>query len=81
MHLHTVSKSRFKAKALEYMRLVERHQRPLLITDMGNPVIEIVPHQPAKPGQVKPLYDLRGKLLDYQDPTKPVAQDEWEVLQ
>jgi prevent-host-death family protein len=80
MQLQTISKSRFKAKALEYMRLVERHQRPLLITDMGNPVIQIVPYEQAKQSEVKPLHALRGTLLDYQSPTEPVAQDEWEVL-
>ena len=25
--------------------------------------------------------DLRGKVIQYKDPTEPVAQDDWSVLQ
>jgi len=40
----SVSKSAFKAKALELFREVERSGRELIITDHGKPVLKIVPY-------------------------------------
>ena len=37
------SKSEFKAKALEYFRLVEETGDPIVITDRGTPTIEVRP--------------------------------------
>lgn len=72
-----VSKSRFKARALEYFRQVERTGKELVITDDGTPVVKIVPynHDPAEA-----LKLLRGSVRRYVDPTEPVASDEWEAL-
>jgi prevent-host-death family protein len=40
-----VSKARFKARALEYLRQVEATGRDLIITDHGRPVVRIVPYR------------------------------------
>jgi prevent-host-death family protein len=74
----TVSKSEFKAKALEYMRFVEQNNQPIIVTDMGNPVIHIVPYDPQP--KKSNLYELRGTLLKYIDPMEPVGVDDWEAL-
>jgi hypothetical protein len=44
--------------------------------------------QEAKAGKVHPiselhdnLYPLRGKVIHYDDPTEPVALEDWECLQ
>jgi prevent-host-death family protein len=60
-----VSKSAFKARALEYFRQVERTGRELIISDNGRPVLKIVKytHDPAKA-----LEDLRGSVRRYDDP-------------
>ena len=47
----TVSKSRFKAKALELFRQVERTGKPIIITDRGTPVLK------RMRGQVKFMLD------------------------
>jgi prevent-host-death family protein len=73
----TVSKSKAKAKILEYFRTVERTGRELIITDHGRPVLKLVPYV-QDPGQA--LQRLRGTVLSYQDPTEPVGADEWEAL-
>lgn len=39
-----VSKSRFKPRALEYFRQVERDGKGLVITHHGKPVLKIVPY-------------------------------------
>lgn len=74
---HLVSKSSFKAKALEYFREVESTGRELVITDHGKPVLKIVPyhHDPAKP-----MRALRGSVIRYVDPLDPVGLEDWEVL-
>lgn len=36
------------------------------------------PH-PAPPTHQHP-YPLRGKVIHYNDPTEPVAEDEWDVM-
>ena len=78
MKQQTVSKSQFKAKALEYMRYVERHNTRLIVTDMGKPVVNIIPHQQLSP---KSPYDFfKGSVLKYERPTDPVGLEEWEAL-
>ena len=73
-----VSKSKFKAKALEYLRDVERTGRELVITDRGRPVLRVAPYRP-EPSDT--LRSLRGTVLGYDRPTDPVGEDDWEALQ
>lgn len=74
---HLVSKSSFKAKALEYFRQVESTGKELVITDNGKPVLKIVPytHDPAEA-----LRALRGSVIRYVDPLEPVGLEDWESL-
>ncbi len=72
-----VSKSRFKAKALEYFRWVEETGQPLIITDRGRPVLRVTPY---RDDLTRSLALLRGSVIRYEDPTEPVAPREWEAL-
>ena len=74
---HVVSKSSFKAKALEYFREVESTGKELVITDHGKPVLKIVPysHDPAEA-----LRTLRGSVIRYVDPLEPVGLEDLESL-
>ncbi len=77
MNTH-VSKSKFKAKALEYFRQVEATGEPIVITDNGKPTLEIrkVAEERRDPREI-----LKGSVLWYDDPFGPaVDEDEWEVL-
>ena len=76
--LQTVSKSQFKAKALEYLREVEKKKKTLIITHGGKPVVEIVPYKEKKDEDI--LKSLRGSLIFYKDPTEPVGVEDWEAL-
>ena len=71
----TVSKSRFKAQALELFRQVERTGKPVIITDRGKPVLRLVPYQDDPESAVRVLRDTVAK---YRAPTKPVADTDWE---
>jgi antitoxin (DNA-binding transcriptional repressor) of toxin-antitoxin stability system len=72
-----VSKSQFKAKALEFFRQVEASGTPIVITDNGRPTLEIRRYQqPIR----DPLDVLRGSVLRYDDPMEPVAEEDWDVL-
>jgi prevent-host-death family protein len=73
----TVSKSRFKARALYYFREVERTRRPIIITDRGKPVLKLAPFS-DNPEEV--LKELRHTVLKYENPTEPVGLDDWEAL-
>ena len=73
-----ISKSQFKARALECFRQVEISGEPLVVTDRGQPKLEV---RPYKPLTRHPLDVLRGSLLRYDSPTLPVAEEEWEALQ
>ena len=75
-----VSKSRFKAQALELFRQIEAAGEPLVITDHGRPTLEVRPFRPADPSASDPLGQLRGTVLLYDDPFAPVAEGEWEAL-
>lgn len=71
-----VSKSQFKAKALEFFRQVESGGEPLIITDRGEPRLEI---RPYKPSDRDPLEVLRGSVLHYNDPFAS-AEEDWEAI-
>jgi antitoxin (DNA-binding transcriptional repressor) of toxin-antitoxin stability system len=72
-----VSKSQFKAKALEILRRVEATGEPVLVTDHGKPTIEVRRHRSL---ERSPLDLLRGSVVDYRDPTEPVGEQDWEAL-
>lgn len=81
MQQQTVSKSRFKAQALEYLRNVEKLKQSLIITHEGKPVVEVIPYkEKPKLDQEAILQSLRGTLVYYKDPTEPVGLEDWEVL-
>lgn len=72
-----VSKSSFKAKALEYFREVESSGKSLIITDHGKPVLKIVPYE-HNPAEI--LKSLRGSIVRYDDPLETVGLEDWEAL-
>lgn len=72
-----VSKSAFKARALEFFREVERTGRELVVTDNGRPVLKVVPYSRDPAEAIKAL---RGSVLRYDDPTEPVGVEDWESL-
>ena len=75
-----VSKSQFKAQALEFLREVEKQQVPLIITHEGKPVVKVIPYKEDPKDQEAILKSLRGSVLKYVDPTEPVGLEDWEVL-
>jgi antitoxin (DNA-binding transcriptional repressor) of toxin-antitoxin stability system len=64
-----VSKSEFKAKALEFFREVEASGDSVIVTDHGKPALEV---RPYRGGERSPLEVLRGSVVRYSDPTAPV---------
>ena len=73
----TVSKSRFKARALYYFREVERSRRPIIITDRGKPVLKVAPYIDDPEEALK---ELRHTVIKYENPVDPVGLDDWEAL-
>ena len=73
----SVSKSEFKARALEYFRQVEKSRKPLTITDRGNPVLRLVPYS-GSPEEI--FRELRHSVIKYKDPIQPVGEGDWESL-
>jgi hypothetical protein len=72
-----VSKSKFKAKALEYFRQIESSGDPIVITEHGKPKLEI---RRIADDSRDPLEILRGSVLRYDDPFEPVGVEDWEAL-
>ena len=73
-----VSKSEFKAKALEFFRKIEASGESVIVTDHGKPALEV---RPFRGIERNPLDVLRGSVVRYDNPTDPVAEDEWETAQ
>ncbi len=73
-----ISKSQFKAKALELFREVETTGRPLIITDRGQPKLEIRRYEPRTTEEI--FEYLKDSVLFYDDSTEPVGEDDWEAL-
>jgi len=72
-----VSKSQFKARALEFFRQVETGGEPLVVTDHGQPTVEVRRYQPPTRN---PLDVLRGSVLRYDAPTQPICMEDWDAL-
>jgi prevent-host-death family protein len=72
-----VSKSQFKAKALELFREVEATGKPVIVTDHGKPTVEVRKYRDQ---QRDPLTILKGSVAEYREPTEPVADGDWEAL-
>ena len=72
-----ISKSQFKPRSLEYFRLIEESGETLIITDCGKPVLKVMPYTANTEDQLK---ILRSSVLQYDDPTQPVALDDWNAL-
>ena len=73
----SISKSKFKPKALEYFREIERSGKELIISDHGKPVLKIVPY---KDDPLAALKSLRNTVIKYENPLEPVAIEDWEAL-
>jgi prevent-host-death family protein len=73
----TVSKSKFKPKALHYFRQVEETRKELIVTDHGRPVVRILPYMEI-PAAV--FQELHASVLAYEDPCEPVDIEDWEAL-
>jgi antitoxin (DNA-binding transcriptional repressor) of toxin-antitoxin stability system len=72
-----ISKSQFKAKALEFFRAVEDTGEPVIITDRGRATLELRRYTAE---ENSPLERLSGSLLYYDRPMDPVGEDDWEAL-
>jgi antitoxin (DNA-binding transcriptional repressor) of toxin-antitoxin stability system len=75
-----VSKSQFKAHALEFFRQVEASGETLVITDHGRPALEMRPFRARDSHGDHPLALLSGSVLQYDEPFEPVAEGDWEAL-
>ena len=75
--MQTISKSRFKPKALQYFREVQETGHEIIISDHGRPVLKI---SPFREDTKTILGELRNSVVQYDDPLEPVAEDDWDVL-
>lgn len=73
-----VSKTEFKAKALELFRQIESSGQSVIVTDRGRPTLEVRPFQS---GVTNPLEVLRGSVLRYDDPLDPIDEEGWDAAQ
>ncbi|HEV8355670.1 MAG TPA: type II toxin-antitoxin system Phd/YefM family antitoxin [Gemmatimonadales bacterium] len=73
--METVSKSRFKARALDYFRQVQRSGVPIVITDRGVPVLKLIPYRPDPAEGLRPFLDT---VVRYGSPLDPAAGKDWD---
>jgi prevent-host-death family protein len=73
-----ISKSRFKAEALELFRQVEKSGHPIIITDRGVPVLKLVPYKDELEDLLAPL---RGSVVEYVDPTEPLPELSMDLVE
>lgn len=72
-----ISKSQFKARALEFFREIESTGDSVIVTDHGRPTLEVRLYR-AK--DRAPLSVLRGSVVRYGLPMAPVDEGDWEAL-
>ena len=70
-----ISKSNFKAHALEVMRAIEQSGEHIVITSRGKPTLMI---KKVINDTRSPLEKLKGSVVKYDAPTEAVDVDDWE---
>lgn len=70
-----ISKSKFKARALEILRTIEQTGEPVIITDRGTPTLIVQKLSAAADAVTK----LKGSVLRYDAPFAPVGEGDWEA--
>lgn len=78
--MERVPKSKFRPRALEYLRRVENTRKALIITDHGIPVLKITPYEGALGRKAAKPERLRGTLIRYDHPFEPVETKDWNAL-
>ena len=73
--MEPISKTEFKAHALEVLRDIEKSGQPRIITDRGRPTLEI---RKLRQQEKAPLEVLKGSLIKYEAATAPVSDNDWE---
>ncbi len=73
--MEQISKTEFKAHALEVLRDIEQSGQSRIITDRGRPTLEI---RKLRQQEVNPLDLLKGTVVKYEAATTPVTDDDWE---
>lgn len=73
-----ISKSKLKAKLLEYLRLVESQEQELIITDHGKPVLKITKYT-TSPTTDELFSPMRGKVRYFEDTTTPTTEEWGEI--
>ncbi len=73
--MEQISKTEFKAHALEVLRDIEQSGQPRIITDRGRPTLEI---RKLRQQEKDPLEILKGTVVKYEAATAPVADNDWE---
>ncbi|MEE9493016.1 MAG: type II toxin-antitoxin system Phd/YefM family antitoxin [Gammaproteobacteria bacterium] len=73
--MEQISKTEFKAHALEVLRDIEQSGQPRIITDRGRPTLEI---RKLRQQEKNPLEILKGTVVKYEAATSPIADDDWE---
>jgi antitoxin (DNA-binding transcriptional repressor) of toxin-antitoxin stability system len=77
MNINQISKSRFKAHALELFRQVEASGHPIVITDRGIPVLKLSPYKEDPDAM---LEEFRDTVVEYANPFESVGLEDWEAL-
>ncbi|MEE8496594.1 MAG: type II toxin-antitoxin system Phd/YefM family antitoxin [Xanthomonadales bacterium] len=73
--MEQISKTEFKAHALEVLREIEKSGKPRIITDHGKPTIEI---KKLRQRKESPMEILKGTVVEYKAFDEPVAVDDWQ---
>ncbi len=71
-----ISKSRFKAHALEILREIEHSGQPVIITDRGRQALKISKYVP-RTGSA--LDRLKGSVTRFDEPMTPLEPGLWEA--
>jgi len=73
--MEQISKTEFKAHALEVLREIEKSGKSRIVTDHGKPTIEI---KKLRQRKKSPLEVLKDTVLEYDAFDKPVGDDDWQ---
>lgn len=74
--MQQISKSSFKAQALEIMRGVEETGEDVLITAHGKKSLILTQY---KDDLICPLDKLKNTVVSFKYPLYPIADDDWEL--
>ncbi|HEY7710726.1 MAG TPA: type II toxin-antitoxin system prevent-host-death family antitoxin [Candidatus Entotheonella sp.] len=78
--MKTIAIAKFKATCLSILEHVRKTGEPILITQRGIPIAQVLPPPPPAPNEQSAFGCMAGTAKEIEDILEPLPEDDWDML-